>query len=155
MTPISINKIVGFELLYRTLVLQPTIPEFKYFFNAFTQSGTRTLSRRQGVPTLKHNKKSKKNWQDKFLWVNNDLVELADALEKINIKGQNWLDYFSATSGMSVAWRARGEMLELFVEKEVVEEVISLEKPLQGLFDGDLHLRYDDLVETLPPPISG
>ncbi|CAI9283956.1 unnamed protein product [Lactuca saligna] len=45
MTLIAINKIVGFELLYRALGHQPTVPAFRYFFNASTQSGTRTLSR--------------------------------------------------------------------------------------------------------------
>ena len=61
LTLISINKVVGFELLCRALGCQPTVPAFKYFFNASTQSGTRTLSRRQGVPTLTHDKKPKEN----------------------------------------------------------------------------------------------
>lgn len=35
-----------------------------------------------------------------------------------------------------------------------MEEVISLEKALKGLFDGDLDCHEVDLVETLPPPVS-
>ena len=119
LTPITINKIIGFELLCRALGRLPTVTAFKDFFNGSTQSGTRTLSRRQGVPTLIHDKKSKKNWQEKFLQVNSDLVvlsyprakvyvdrpltlfgadkELADVLEKININDEDWLDCFFAT----------------------------------------------------------
>ncbi|CAI9296440.1 unnamed protein product [Lactuca saligna] len=44
LTPIVVNKIVGFELLCRALGHLSTIPAFKQFFNTSTQSGTRTLS---------------------------------------------------------------------------------------------------------------
>ncbi|CAI9285315.1 unnamed protein product [Lactuca saligna] len=160
MTLISMNKIVGFELLCRALGRLPTILAFKYFFNASTQLETRTLSRRPGVLTLVHDKKSKKNWHEKFLWVNYNLVvlsyprtkmyvdraptlfgtdkELVDALEKISINGKDWHDNFLAAEVMSAAWRAQGKIPEIFVEKEGVEEFISLEKAFQGLFDGKL-----------------
>ncbi|CAI9281582.1 unnamed protein product [Lactuca saligna] len=46
LTPIAINKIVGFELLFRALGCLATIPAFKHFFNATTYLRTRTLSRR-------------------------------------------------------------------------------------------------------------
>lgn len=36
-----------------------------------------------------------------------------------------------------------------------MEEVICLEKALQGLFNGDLQCRDIDLVETLMPTVSG
>ncbi|CAI9281482.1 unnamed protein product [Lactuca saligna] len=74
---IAINKIMGFEALFRILCYFTTVSTFKYFFNASTQSGTRTLSHRRGVPTLIHDKRFKKNWQDKFLWVNNDFMALS------------------------------------------------------------------------------
>ncbi|CAI9297556.1 unnamed protein product [Lactuca saligna] len=139
-------------------------------------------------PTLIHGKKSKKNLQEKFLWVNNDLVvlsymrtkvyvdrvpvlfgadkELADALENITITDKYWLDCFLAAGGMSAAWRARGKMPKFFVDKEAVlwinqhcflflpsvEDIVSLEKALRGLPDGELQVRDVDLVEALPPP---
>ncbi|CAI9297291.1 unnamed protein product [Lactuca saligna] len=125
LTPIAIKTIMGFELLCHALSLLPTVPTFKYFFNASTQSRTWTLSRRWGLPTLIHDKKSKKIWHEKFLWVNNDLVvlsyprtkayvdrsptlfgadkELAGVLEKININGKDWLDCFLATGEMRAA----------------------------------------------------
>ncbi|CAI9267942.1 unnamed protein product [Lactuca saligna] len=56
--------------------------------------------------------------------------ELADNMEKININDEDLLDFFLATDGMSPAWRAPGKMLELFVEKEGGEEIISLERDL-------------------------
>ncbi|CAI9262989.1 unnamed protein product [Lactuca saligna] len=67
LTPIAINKIVDFELLFRVVDRLPTIPAFKHFFNASTHSRTQTLSRRWEVPILIHDNKSKKNWQEKFL----------------------------------------------------------------------------------------
>ncbi|CAI9280829.1 unnamed protein product [Lactuca saligna] len=127
-----------FEILCHALGHFPTVLAFKHFFNASTQLGTRTLSRHRGVPTLIHDKKYKKNCKDKFLWVNNDLMvlsyrrnkvyinhapvlfgaekKLADALEKISITGEDWLDCFLAAGGMSATWRACGKMPELFVE---------------------------------------
>ncbi|CAI9297693.1 unnamed protein product [Lactuca saligna] len=76
-TPITINKIMGFELLYHALGRLPTVLAFKYFFNASTQSGTHTISYKRGVHTLIHDKNYNKNWQEKFLWVNNDLMVLS------------------------------------------------------------------------------
>lgn len=35
-----------------------------------------------------------------------------------------------------------------------VEEIISLERALQGLFDGELECLHIDLIETLPPLVS-
>ncbi|CAH1447372.1 unnamed protein product [Lactuca virosa] len=99
-------------------------PPFAPTINKRTQVRcSRTLSRRRGVPVLIQVKKSKRNWQEKFLWVNNNLVvlsylrtkvyvdhapvlfgvdkELVDALEKISIVGEDWLDCFLAAGGMS------------------------------------------------------
>ena len=93
-------------------------------------------------------KKSKKNWQEKFLWVNSDLVvlsyprtkayvghspmlfgvdkELADALEKVSINGEDWPDCFFATSGMSSAWKAHVKMFAFFFEREGIMLLILL-----------------------------
>ncbi|CAI9295395.1 unnamed protein product [Lactuca saligna] len=131
------RQIVGFEVLFHDLGRLPTVLAFKYFFNASTHLRTQTLSRRWGVPTLIHDKKSKKNWQGKFLWMNNDIVvlsylraqvyvnraptlfgadkELTDVLEKININGEDWLDCFLAAVGMRAVWRARRKMPDFFV----------------------------------------
>ena len=38
LTPIAINKIVGFELLYHSLGHQPTVPGFKHFFSMLPPS---------------------------------------------------------------------------------------------------------------------
>ena len=35
-----------------------------------------------------------------------------------------------------------------------MEEIISLERALRGLFDGELECRDIELVETLQPPVS-
>ncbi|CAI9263255.1 unnamed protein product [Lactuca saligna] len=60
--------------------------------------------------------------------------ELTDVLEKITINDEDWLDCFLSAG---------------------VEEVVSLEKALQGLFNGELLCRDVDLVEALPPLVSG
>ncbi|CAI9270572.1 unnamed protein product [Lactuca saligna] len=82
------------------------------------------------------------NWQEKLLWVNNDLVvliypidkvyvdcaptlfgadkELVDALEKININGENWIDFFLPASGMSVAWWVAGKCPSFSLGKRVL-----------------------------------
>ncbi|CAI9282249.1 unnamed protein product [Lactuca saligna] len=39
LTPIAINKIVGFELLYRAIGCQLNVQAFKHFFNTSTQFG--------------------------------------------------------------------------------------------------------------------
>ena len=44
--------------------------------------------------------------------------ELADALEKISINGEEWHDNFLVAEGMSATWRARGKIPEFFVKKE-------------------------------------
>ncbi|CAI9289784.1 unnamed protein product [Lactuca saligna] len=120
LTPIAI---LGFELLCRALGRQPTVPTFKNSFNASTQSGTWTLSCRtkayvDHIPTLFGANK-----------------ELADVLEKININGKQGAlrSVFQLTAAV-------------FVLLPGVEEVISLEKALQGLFDGDLQCRDVDLI---------
>ncbi|CAI9262445.1 unnamed protein product [Lactuca saligna] len=125
LTPITINKIVGFELIHRALGRLPTVLTFKHFFNASTQSGTRTLSHQQGVLTLIHDKKSKKNCYSRVkVYVHHTPTlfgadkELADVLEKININDEDWLDCFLAAGGVSVDWRARGKIPEFFIEKE-------------------------------------
>ncbi|CAI9259200.1 unnamed protein product [Lactuca saligna] len=177
LTPIAINKKVGFKLLCRARGHQLTVLVFKHFFNASTQSGTRTISCWRGVPTLIHDQKSKKNWKEKFLWVNNELVvlcyprvkayvgrapmlfgadkELANNLEKISINGEEWIDCFLAAGGMRATWKARGKMHEFSVEREGGAEIISLERALQGLFEGKIQCHKVDLMEAIPPPVFG
>ncbi|CAI9278323.1 unnamed protein product [Lactuca saligna] len=117
---------------YEFSAVFPTILTLKHFFNTSTQSGTRTLSRCQGVPTLIHDKKSKKNC----------------------VTSEDWFDCFLAADGTSSAWRGRGKILEFFFKKEGMEDTISLEKALRGLFDGELQVCDVDLVEALPPYFS-
>ncbi|CAI9261762.1 unnamed protein product [Lactuca saligna] len=45
----------------------------------------RTLSRRRGIPTFIHDKKSKNNWLEKFLWVNNDIIVLSYLRAKVYV----------------------------------------------------------------------
>ncbi|CAI9275929.1 unnamed protein product [Lactuca saligna] len=134
LTPIAINKIMGFELLCRALGRLPTVPAFNY---------TRAKVYVDRAPTL--------------FGADNDLD---DALKKININGEDWLDFFLAASGMSAAWRLVGRCPSFSSRKKVLcfsdcmEEVVSLKKNLHGLFDGELQCRDVDLVETLPPHVS-
>ncbi|CAI9299511.1 unnamed protein product [Lactuca saligna] len=173
LTPIAINNIVGLELLYRAPRRQPIFPTFKHFFNASTQSGTQTLSRQWGVLTLIHDQKFKKSWQEKFLWVNNDLVvlgyprvkvyvdsaptlfgadrEIADDLEKISINSEDWLFGYRKNALNSGFWLT----VVVFALFPDGEETISLESALHGLFEGEIQCHEFDLVESFPHPVSG
>ncbi|CAI9263906.1 unnamed protein product [Lactuca saligna] len=113
LTPITIYKIVGFELLCRALGHHQTVLMFKHFFNASNQSGTWNFSLR--YPRTKV-------YVDRAPTLFGAEKELVGSLEKVSING--------------------------------VDEIISLEKALQGLVDGDLECRDVDLVETLPPSVS-
>ncbi|CAI9275930.1 unnamed protein product [Lactuca saligna] len=98
LTPIAINKIMGFELLCRALGRLPTVPAFN---DLVVLSYPRAKVYIDRAPTR--------------FGADNDL---ADALKKININGEDWLDFFLVSCEMSVAWRARGKMPEFFIEKE-------------------------------------
>lgn len=82
----------------------------------------------------------KKNWQDKWLWVNRNLVgfgypcrttfsdrkpqlwgasdAMVQALRTISFNGDDWEDCMLATVGMSIAYRACGNMPQFFMEKD-------------------------------------
>ena len=64
LTPSAANKIVGFELIFRSLGCIPAFWVFSYFFCSTTNSGVRTLAKRRGIRQLISEQDSpKKNWQ--------------------------------------------------------------------------------------------
>lgn len=75
LTPYAVNKILGFELVCRVLGVLPQLWAFKAYFNSSTQSSVRTFSQRRDIHAFIINQKApKKNWLDKWLWVNRNLV---------------------------------------------------------------------------------
>lgn len=73
--PNVVNKIVGFEMPCWALGVLPQPWAFKYFFNSSIQSGIYTSSQRRGVNAFIVDQKApKKNWQDRWLWVNQYMV---------------------------------------------------------------------------------
>ncbi|CAI9261723.1 unnamed protein product [Lactuca saligna] len=63
-------------------------------------------------------------------------------------------DFVLAVAGMSVAWRARGKMAQLYVVRRGAEAEISLEMVMRGHYRGKLYHREIDLALALPPYVS-
>lgn len=77
LTPNGVNKIVRFVLACRALGVLPQFRAFQYFFSSYTQSSVHTFSRRRNTHMfIVVQKAHQKIWQDRWLWVNNDLIGL-------------------------------------------------------------------------------
>ncbi|CAI9267856.1 unnamed protein product [Lactuca saligna] len=70
----AVNKAVVFEMICPANDPLPDYFVFKYFFRFCATGDKYTFSVRRGVYTLVSGGKTPKNWQDKWLWVNRDLL---------------------------------------------------------------------------------
>ncbi|CAI9271252.1 unnamed protein product [Lactuca saligna] len=74
LTPNVINKVVAFETIRRADGYLPDYFVFKFFFQFCITGDKYTFSVRRGGHTLVPDGRTPKNWQDKWLWVNQELV---------------------------------------------------------------------------------
>lgn len=118
LTPSTVNKIVCFELISRTLGRVPTFWVYSYFFCLTTNSSVRILAKRRGIHQLISELDTlKKNWKRQWLLVNQNLIghgycrklDFFDHLPKlfrgnlalgkwmrsVTIRGENWEDFYS------------------------------------------------------------
>ncbi|CAI9283578.1 unnamed protein product [Lactuca saligna] len=130
LTPSDVNKIIGFELSFRSLGCIPTFWVFNYLLYLTMNSGVRTLAKRQGVHQLiSEQDVPKKIWQRQWLWVDWDLQ-----LGGITIVGENWEDSDLGPDGAEA---------KIYVEMDLCSD-----------YQGRLYHREVDLVEALPLPES-
>lgn len=73
-TPNVVNKMVTFEMICNTNGVIPEYFFFKFFFRFSAIRDKYTFSARRGSHVLVPNGKMSKNWQDKWLWVNQEGV---------------------------------------------------------------------------------
>ena len=74
LTPNAVNKVVAFEMIYRANGYVPDYFVFKFFFRFCLTGDKCTFSARRGGHALVPDGRTPKNWQDKWLWVNQELV---------------------------------------------------------------------------------
>ncbi|CAI9281334.1 unnamed protein product [Lactuca saligna] len=132
LTPGAVHKIVAFEMICRANGIVPNYLIFKFFFQFVATNEKYTFSARRASHDLVLDNKPPKNWQDKWLWVNQDLLgweyhrtnalsdvtpklfphnqETADFLCTLHVDIDTMLEALLVGIGMSPSWRAKREM---------------------------------------------
>ncbi len=134
LSPNAINKMVGFEMLCRSLGFLPDIYLFKHFFKFSSSGRLFNFSCRPEVTSIMIGLLPLRGtWSDKWLWVNSHLVsgggylrhhrepdtaptlhgeskKQAEKLAKHGVVVNEWPESILAGVGMSALWRSRGEM---------------------------------------------
>ncbi|CAI9290865.1 unnamed protein product [Lactuca saligna] len=132
LTPNAVNKVVAFEMICRANGYVPDYFVFKFFFR-FSLTGDKcTFSARLGGHALVPDGRTRKNWQDKWLWVNQELVgsgryranafsdtipklfphnqEVTDYLKNMQVIAEDYSEALLSGVGMSPSWRRHGKM---------------------------------------------
>ena len=132
LTPNAVNKVVAFEMICRANGYVPDYFVFKFFFRFCLTGDKCTFSARRGGHALVPDGRTPKNWQDKWLWVNQELVgsgryrantftdtvpklfphnqEVADYLKSVQVTAEDYSEAIMSGVGMSPSWRRRGKM---------------------------------------------
>ena len=134
LSPNAINKMVGFEMLCRSLGFLPDIYLFKHFFKFSSSGRLFNFSCRPEVTSVMIGLLPLRgNWSDKWLWVDSNLVggggyfrhyresdnaptlwgeskKQAEKLATCGVVANEWPESVLAGVGMSALWRSRGEM---------------------------------------------
>ncbi|CAI9299612.1 unnamed protein product [Lactuca saligna] len=101
LTPNAVNKVVAFQMICRANGYLLDYFVFKFFFRFYVTGDKCTFSVRRGGHALVPDMQTPKNWQDKWLWVNQELVgsdryrvnAFADTIPKLFPHNQSVTDY--------------------------------------------------------------
>ncbi|CAI9274789.1 unnamed protein product [Lactuca saligna] len=101
LTPNSLNKVVAFKMICRANNYLPDYFVFKYFFRFCVTRDKYTFSVRRGGHALVPDGRTPKNWQGKWLWVNQELfgsgryraTAFADTIPKLFPHNQGIADF--------------------------------------------------------------
>lgn len=137
LTPGAVHKIVAFEMICQANDILPDYFVFKFFFRFPATNDKYTFYARRGGHNLVVDSTPPKNWQDRWLWVNEELLcreypwanTFSDTIPKLFPHNQETVDLLCtlqvdvdvmseailAGVGMIPSWRSRGESLLLFV----------------------------------------
>lgn len=74
LTPNIVRKMVAFKMICQANDIIPDFFVFKYFFRFGAIADKYTFFARCGGHNLVRNSKTLKNWHDKWLWVNQELL---------------------------------------------------------------------------------
>ncbi|CAI9260064.1 unnamed protein product [Lactuca saligna] len=154
LTPNAVNKAVAFEMICRANGYVPDYFVFKFFFWFCLTSDKCTFSARRGGHALVLDGRTPKNWQDKWLWVNQELVgngryranaftdtvpklfhhnqEVSDYLKNVQVTAEDYSEAILSGVGMSPSWRRRGKMAVFYsvVDEGTPEDAASREMVL-------------------------
>ncbi|CAI9276404.1 unnamed protein product [Lactuca saligna] len=136
LTPNVVNKVVAFEMICRENGYLPDYFVFKFFFQFCITRDKCTFSVRRGGHALVPDGRTPKNWQDKWLWVNQELVGsghyranafvdtipkpfpynqvVADYRRSVQVSAEDYSEAILSEVGMSPSWRRRGNMAVFF-----------------------------------------
>ena len=136
LTPNAVNKVVASEMICRANGYLPDYFVFKFFFRFCITGDKCTFSVRRGGHALVPDGRTPKNWQDKWLWVNQELVGssryranafadtipklfphnqgVADYLKSVQVSAEDYSKALLSSVGMSPSWRRRGKMAVFF-----------------------------------------
>ncbi|CAI9283258.1 unnamed protein product [Lactuca saligna] len=132
LNPNDVKKIVGFELGFRALGVLHHLQAIQSFFNSSTHSGVHTFSQCCNRNSFIFNQKEpQKNWHDRWLCVNSDLVRTGyPCVPKASDRFHQLLEVslsvarmligicVLAAVGMSADWRSHGKMPQFFVDND-------------------------------------
>lgn len=136
LTPNAFHKMVDLKMICLANGIIPYFFVFKYYFQFGATGDKYTIYACRGGHNLVLESKTPKNWQEKLLWVNQELLgretfqennfsnvilklfpynqTTADFLKTLQVDADGLLEVQLAVVGMSPIWCARGEMSVFF-----------------------------------------
>ncbi|CAI9283409.1 unnamed protein product [Lactuca saligna] len=144
LTPNAVNKIVAFEMICRANAYLPDYFVFKFFFRFCVTNDKYTFSVRRGGHALVPNGRTPKNWQEKWLWVNQGLVgsgryranAFADTIPKLFPHNQGVADYLKSVQCKRCSFGGSEGTPESVVGQEIMP-VVGNGKDGKAVGEGD------------------